>query len=75
MFPRLRARLSTAIVDRIDLAVEFATLGEYVLADDLLPVATHPEGASPAHGSRRNRDDCPRRGLTVSRRCDDAVRP
>jgi hypothetical protein len=70
MFPRLRQRIGTAIVDRIDLMVEFSTLGEYALADDLRPVAMHAdrplEAASPARAGAvdpscsRPRDDCSR---------------
>jgi hypothetical protein len=57
MFPRLRQRIGTAIVDRIDLMVEFSTLGEYALADDLRPVAMNAE--APLEPSRRRpRDPC-----------------
>lgn len=82
MFPRLRQKLCTALVDRIDLVVEFSTLGEYALADDLLPVATHDD--HPAAGAAfalsaptlstersRLRDDCPLRERPLSRRPSD----
>jgi hypothetical protein len=76
MFPRLRQRIGTALIDRIDLMVEFGTLGEYALADDLRPVAMHADrphaDASPAPA--RVRDDCPWRTAPLSRRCDDAAR-
>ena len=45
------------LIDRIDLLVEFSTLGEYALADDLRPVAMHAD--TPAPSGRRSRDDCP----------------
>ena len=57
MFPRMRQRIGTALIDRIDLLVEFSTLGEYALADDLRPVAMHAD--TPAPSARRSRDDCP----------------
>lgn len=68
MFPRLRQKLGTVLVDRIDVLVEFSTLGEYALADDLLPVAVHDDRdmvgnvrGRPVAGleRRRSRDDCP----------------
>jgi hypothetical protein len=67
MFPRLRQRIGTVLIDRIDLLVEFSTLGEYALADDLRPVAVHAD--TPVPRGRRSRDDCPWRDATVSRRC------
>jgi hypothetical protein len=71
MFPRLRQRIGTAIVDRIDLMVEFSTLGEYALADDLRPVAMHTDG--PLEPSRRRpRDECASRAdAAFSRRRGD----
>jgi hypothetical protein len=68
MFPRLRQRIGTAIVDRIDLMVEFSTLGEYALADDLRPVAMHADAALEPSRSRP-RDECsrPEPGLTRRR--------
>lgn len=39
MFPRLRQRLGTNLLDRIDLALEFSTLGAYGLAEDGRPLA------------------------------------
>jgi hypothetical protein len=76
MFPGLRQRIGTAIVDRIDLMVEFSTLGEYALADDLRPVAMHGERrhVEPARPSRRTRDDCDREP-SLSCRPDDSARP
>lgn len=84
MFPRLRQKLGTALVDRIDVLVEFSTLGEYALADDFLPVAMHADGCSqrptvPApmrdcltlatsSPYERSRDDCPARQEPLSRR-------
>ncbi len=68
MFPRMRQRIGTALIDRIDLLVEFSTLGEYALADDLRPVALHAD--APAPSARRSRDDCPWREQPLSRRCD-----
>jgi len=84
MFPRLRQKLGTALVDRIDVLVEFSTLGEYALADDLLPVAMHGDGQAersagpvgvhhcvtgPAPSQyERTRDDCPARPVPISRR-------
>lgn len=72
MFPRMRQRIGTALIDRIDLLVEFSTLGEYALADDLRPVAMHAD--TPVPGSRRSRDDCPCGDRPVSRRCDGSAR-
>ncbi len=72
MFPRMRQRISTVLIDRIDLLVEFSTLGEYALADDLRPVAMHAD--TPAPSGRRSRDDCPRRDAPVSRSCDGSAR-
>ncbi|MBA3508759.1 MAG: hypothetical protein H0T19_01535 [Thermoleophilaceae bacterium] len=75
MFPRLRQRIGTAIIDRIDLMVELSTLGEYALAEDLRPVAVHvdrPDGGGSA-AARRPRDDCPWRAVAVNRRCDDSA--
>ena len=60
------------LIDRIDLLVEFSTLGEYALADDLRPVAMHAD--VPAPSSRRSRDDCPLGERAVSRRCDGSAR-
>lgn len=60
------------LIDRIDLLVEFSTLGEYALADDLRPVAMHAD--PPAPSSRRSRDDCPVRDSAVSRRRDGSAR-
>jgi len=75
MFPRLRQRIGTALVDRIDLMVEFSTLGEYALADDLRPVPMHAERTHmESPGTRRNRDDCPWRERPLSVRCDDQAR-
>jgi hypothetical protein len=76
MFPRLRNRIGTAILDRIDLVVEFSTLGEYALAEDLRPVAMHAERphAAPPAASDRTRDDCPWRAAPVSLRCDGSAR-
>jgi hypothetical protein len=76
MFPRLRQRIGTALIDRIDLMVEFTTLGEYALADDLRPVAMHADRphADAQMAPARTRDDCPRRSAPLSRRCDDAAR-
>jgi hypothetical protein len=67
----MRQRISTVLIDRIDLLVEFSTLGEYALADDLRPVAMHAD--VPAPSSRRSRDDCPLRDRAVSRRCDGSA--
>jgi hypothetical protein len=70
MFPRLRQRIGTAIVDRIDLMVEFSTLGEYALADDLRPVAMHAD--APIEPSiRRPRDECSRTDAALTRRRGD----
>jgi hypothetical protein len=71
MFPRLRQKIGAAIVDRIDLMVEFSTLGEYALADDLRPVAMHAEPVvEPSRG--RPRDECSRTeaGALTRRRGD-----
>lgn len=81
MFPRLRQKIGTALADRIDLMVEFSTLGEYALADDLLPVALHDDrplaGGESSCGRAatalvgidrsRSRDDCPLRPLSRGR--------
>ena len=72
MFPRMRQKIGTVLIDRIDLLVEFTTLGEYALADDLRPVAMHAD--VPAPSGRRSRDDCPWRDTPVSRRCDGSAR-
>ena len=72
MFPRMRQRIGTVLIDRIDLLVEFTTLGEYALADDLRPVPMHAD--TPAPSARRSRDDCPWRDVALSRRCDGSAR-
>ena len=72
MFPRMRQKIGTALIDRIDLLVEFSTLGEYALADDLRPVPMHAE--TPAPGARRSRDECPWRDRPVSGRCERQAR-
>ena len=72
MFPRMRQRIGTVLIDRIDLLVEFSTLGEYALADDLRPVAMHAD--TPAPSSRRSRDDCPVRDGALSHHCDGSAR-
>jgi hypothetical protein len=65
MFPRLRQRLSPALLDRIDSVIELGTLGEFGLAQDGLPLALDPQAADgepravPAPQVRRGRDDCP----------------
>ena len=59
------------VIDRIDLLVEFSTLGEYALADDLRPVAMHAD--VPAPSSRRSRDDCPWRDQALSHRRDGSA--
>ena len=50
MFPLLRTRAARAL----DVAIEFATLGEYRLADPVAPVA-------PARGARRRAEPADRR--------------
>ena len=50
MFPLLRTRAARAL----DVAIEFATLGEYRLADPVAPVA-------PARGARRRAEPAERR--------------
>ena len=72
MFPRMRQRIGTALIDRIDLMVEFTTLGEYALADDLRPVAMHSD--TPAPAGRRSRDDGPCRDQPLSGRCAGSAR-
>jgi hypothetical protein len=72
MFPRLRQRISTAVLDRVDLVVELSTLGEYGLGEDGLPIAAEPAGAIRSSG--RNRDVCPWRGAVSPHRCDAAAR-
>ena len=39
MFPRLKQRLGTAALERLDVLVELSTLGEYGLAEDGRPLA------------------------------------
>jgi hypothetical protein len=73
MFPRLRQRISTAVLDRVDLVVELSTLGEYGLGEDGRPIAAvsqHAGSGLPA----RSRDVCPWRGRGAPTRCD-ASRP
>lgn len=70
MFPRLGQRLSTAVLDGLDLAVEFTTLGEYGLAEDGRPLALEPEPNGSAFD--RSRDDCPLRGSAPRLRCPQA---
>lgn len=73
MFPRLRERIGPALIDRIDLMIEFSTLGEYALAEDLRPVALHADSRRPGAsvGAPRTRDHCPGRSLSLSRGRDD----
>ena len=69
MFPRLTQRLSTALLDRLDLVIEVSTLGEYGLAEDGLPIAGEPRTSRPRGDCsvrsapaaiRPARDSCPR---------------
>ncbi len=53
MFPRLRQQ----ILARVDLVVEFSTLGEYGVAEDGSVMALDPE-PSPARLAPRVRDRC-----------------
>jgi hypothetical protein len=66
MFPRLSQRISSAVLDRLDLVVELSTLGEYGLAEDGLPLALTPADGSAPHD--RNRDDCPFRARPAATR-------
>lgn len=83
MFPRLKQRLGTVVLDRMDLLLELTTLGEYGFADDGLPVAIErapcPGGAKsgglPAAQSVRRRDACPLRGAPTPKICDQLPRP
>lgn len=77
MFPRLRQRIGTVVIDRIDLMVEFSTLGEYALGEDLRPVAMHADRphVNGCGAARRSRDDCPGRPGSFSRLRDDPARP
>ena len=69
MFPRLSQRISSAVLDRLDLVIEVSTLGEYGLAEDGLPIAaeaatTRPRGDCQVRlaptATRVARDSCPR---------------
>ncbi|MEJ7714623.1 MAG: hypothetical protein WKF40_02505 [Thermoleophilaceae bacterium] len=76
MFPRLRQRIGTAIIDRIDLMVELSTLGEYALAEDLRPVAVHadrPDGRRARQPPRRPATTARGAPVAVNRRCDDSA--
>lgn len=67
MFPRLRQQL----LARVDLLVEFSTLGEYGVDEDGGVMALDPE-PSPARLAPRVRDHC---GATATAQhfCDDAA--
>lgn len=76
MFPRLKARLGTAVLDRVDLLVELSTLGEYGLADDGMPVeTTSSTAASRLPLIPRGRDECPLAGAPSPRSCAPRARP
>lgn len=61
MFPRLRQRIGTTLLDRIDLALELSTLGAYGLGEDGRPLAIDYQPAasrSVAPAIARTRDRC-----------------
>jgi hypothetical protein len=71
MFPRLRTRISPALLGRVDRLVELSTLGSYGIDEDGRPMPLEPEhGATPG----RLRDDCPYRGALKPSRCDAPAR-
>ena len=62
MFPRLRQGLGTGVLARLDLLIEFSTLGEYGLSEAGRPLAItnlaeHPT-VPPARLKPRTRDIC-----------------
>jgi hypothetical protein len=65
MFPRLRQRITPAVLDRIDSVIELGTLGEFGLAEDGLPLQLSSDAGReavvrvPAPPVRRPRDICP----------------
>lgn len=84
MFPRLKQRLGSVVLDRMDLLVELSTLGEYGLAEDGLPVrigqdfcSERPSRAGSVSSIRsggRPRDVCSLRGSSTPGRCDQQAR-
>jgi hypothetical protein len=66
MFPRLRQQL----LARVDLIVEFTTLGEYGIDEDGGVMALDPEPA-PARLAPRVRDRCG--DVAIQRPCRDAT--
>ena len=78
MFPRLRHRIGTAALDRLDVLIELSTLGEYGLGEDGRPLALAepPRTLSrlPLRAARL-RDDCPLGGRPSPRRCDAPAAP
>jgi hypothetical protein len=86
VFPRLRHRIGTAALDRLDVLIELSTLGEYGLGEDGRPLAlaggpgepaaAWPDAAAPpSRHPRLSRDQCPLGGRPGARRCDAPAAP
>jgi hypothetical protein len=70
VFPRLRQRICTATLDRLDVLIELSTLGEYGLGEDGRPLALAETASDPVPGRPiRLRDDCPLDRPPVSPHC------
>lgn len=52
MFPRMRQRLGSALLENLDLLVEFSTLGEYRLMDPEAALAARPGQTSAEPAAR-----------------------
>lgn len=72
MFPRIRTRISPALLGRVDRLVELSTLGGYGVDEGGRLMALDPEAAAaaPSAPAARVRDDCPFRGACPPLRCD-----
>ena len=62
MFPRLKQRLGTGVLARLDVLVELSTLGEYGVSEDGRPLALADQAPPPAPLTPRTRDACSPRG-------------
>lgn len=85
MFPGVKQRLGAAVLNRVDLLVELATLGEYGLTEvglsvrigeELEPVEPARPRArlDPPFPRGRMRAACPKRGAATPQRCEPPAR-
>ena len=83
MFPSLKARFGTLLLDQMDAALEFSTLGSYGLSDDRRPLAldlVEEPGEAVSSGDRRPAAatlelGCRAAARRTRDRCGDALSP